>query len=92
MDRGGLQYSDSMNFGIKCPDGTVTFPNGRTKFLNDGWIWKWGKDKIQWAIENDFIEFRRSKTKKSGWAVYYRNYLNVNNKNEPIECSAPKKT
>ena len=91
LDRGGLQYSDSMNFGIKCPDGTITFPNGRTKFLNDGWIWKWGKDKIQWAIENDFIEFRRSKTKKSGWAVYYRNYLNVNNKNEPIERSAPKK-
>ncbi len=91
LDRGGLQYSDSLNFGVKCPDGTLTFPNGRKKFENDGWIWKWSEKKVKWAIENDFIVVKKSDKKKSGWAVYYKNYLNVNNKNELIERAAPKK-
>lgn len=69
LDRGGLQYSDSLNFPIQCPDGSFTYPNGRIEFENDGWIWKWGKQKIEWAIENNFLEFRKSKSKKSGWSV-----------------------
>ena len=80
-----------MNYKIECPDGTFTFPNGRTEFANDGWIWKWSESKIKWAIENDFIEFRKSNTKKSGWSVCYKNYLKVDNKNSPIERAAPKK-
>lgn len=91
LDRGGLQYSDSLNFGIECPDGTICFPNGRTTFINDGWIWKWSKNKIVWARENNFIEFKKSDNKKSGWAVCYKNYLNVDNENNPIERSAPHK-
>lgn len=91
LDRGGLSYSDSMNFGIECPDGTVTFPNGRVNFENDGWIWKWGKDKVQWGIENGFIEFRKSKDKESGWSVCYKNYMYVDNENIPINRSAPYK-
>ncbi|WP_369178701.1 DNA methyltransferase [Candidatus Thiodubiliella endoseptemdiera] len=91
LDRGGLQYSDSLNFGIKCPDGSISFPNGRKSYVNDGWIWKWSKNKILWAIENNFLEFRRSKDKKSGWSVCYKNYLKVDNKNNPVSRSAPHK-
>ena len=91
LDRGGLNYSDSMNYGIKCPDGTITFPNGRTKYVNDGWIWKWSKDKVLWGIKNGFIEFRKSKDKDSGWAVCYKNYIYVDNENNPIHRSAPYK-
>lgn len=61
LDRGGLQYSDSMNFGIQMPDGQMLFPNGRSEFLNDGWIWKWGADKVQWGLENKFLEIVKSK-------------------------------
>ena len=89
LDRGGLQYSDSLNFGIECPDGTYTFPNGRSKYENDGWIWKWSKSKIQWAIKNKFIVFRKTEKKRSGWAVCYKNYLKVDNENKPITRSAP---
>lgn len=89
LDRGGLQYSDSLNFAITCPDGSITYPNGRKEFINDGWIWKWSKQKIEWAILNEFIEFRKSNSKESGWAVCYKNYLLVNNQNELIERSAP---
>lgn len=91
LDRGGLQYSDTLNYGIECPDGKITFPNGRFKYVNDGWIWKWSKQKIEWARKNNFIEFRQSNTKPSGWSVCYKNYLNVNNEDKPIERSAPHK-
>lgn len=91
LDRGGLSYSDSLNYGIECPDGVIAYPNGRTEFIRDGWIWKWGKEKVQWAIENGFIEFRKSNTKKTGWSICYKNYLLVDNENNPIQRAAPYK-
>ena len=91
LDRGGLQYSDSLNYGIECPDGTITYPNGRTEYKNEGWIWKWSKGKVEWARKTGFIEFRRSNTKESGWSVCYKNYLQVDNEDNAIERSAPHK-
>lgn len=88
LDRGGLQYSDSMNYGIEAPDGTTLFPNGRTEFVNDGWTWKWSKQKVEWGIKNGFIVIEPSKRKNSGWAVKYKNYLNVDNEGEFYERSA----
>jgi len=79
-----LQYSDSLNFPIKCPDGSLVYPNGRRKYKNDGWIWKWGKKKVEWAIKNKFIEFRKSNKKQSGWSVCYKNYLLVDNEGNLI--------
>ena len=89
LDRGGLTYSDSMNFGVEAPDGTIVFPNGRQSFENDGWIWKWSKSKIQWGFENGFLEFQKSSNKQGGWALKYKNYLNVDNEGNPIDRSAP---
>ena len=91
LDRGGIKYSDSMNYPIECPDGTITYPNGRTEFINDGWIWTWGKEKLEWGLKNGFIVFRKSNVKSSGWGVYYKNYMFVNNKDELTERSAPHK-
>lgn len=80
LDRGGLQYSDSMNYGIEAPDGGMIYPNGRSEFINDGWIWKWGKDKVKWGLENKFLEFVKSK-KSSGskYTIKYKVYENVDN-------------
>ena len=89
LDRGGLSYSDSLNYGIECPDGTMTYPNGRTEYVNDGWNWKWGKQKLTWGLENGFIEIRKTKAKASGWGVYYKNYLLVDNEGNPNERGAP---
>lgn len=91
LDRGGLNYSDSMNFGIKCPDGTLAYPNRRTSYINDGWIWKWSKEKVKWGIKNDFIVIKKSSRKNNGWAVYYKNYLFVDNEGNKIERSAAHK-
>lgn len=89
LDRGGLNYSDSMNFGVKAPDGSIVYPNGRTSFVNDGWIWKWGKNKIKWGFENGFLEFQQSNKKANGWALKYKNYLNVDNSGKLKVRSAP---
>jgi len=89
LDRGGLQYSDSLNFGIDSEDGRRIYPNGRVEYHNDGWIWKWGKEKVKWGFENKFLEIKVSKSKKCGQGVYYKNYLNVDNECNPIERSAP---
>lgn len=80
LDRGGLQYSDSMNYGIEAPDGGLIYPNGRSEFVNDGWIWKWGKDKVKWGLDNKFLEFVKSK-KSSGskYTIKYKVYENVDN-------------
>lgn len=80
LDRGGLQYSDSMNFGIEAPDGGLIFPNGRDKFVNDGWIWKWGKEKVKWGLENKFLEFVKSnKSRGSSYTIKYKVYQYVDN-------------
>ena len=80
LDRGGLQYSDSMNFGIEAPDGGIIFPNGRDAFFNDGWIWKWSKEKVKWGIENKFLEFVQSKKSKgSAYTIKYKVYQFVDN-------------
>lgn len=80
LDRGGLQYSDSMNFGIEAPDGGIIFPNGRSEFKNDGWTWKWGTDKVKWGIENNFLEFVKSeKSTGSEYTIKYKVYKKVDN-------------
>ena len=80
LDRGGLQYSDSMNYGIKTPDGGVIYPNGRSAFYNDGWIWKWSKEKVKWGLENGYLKFFKSKKSKgSSYTIKYKVYELVDN-------------
>lgn len=86
LDRGGLQYSDSMNFGIQMPDGQMLFPNGRSEFLNDGWIWKWGADKVKWGLDNEFLEIVQSKKNvHTNYTIKYKVYENVDNEGKPRE-------
>lgn len=88
LDRGGLQYSDSLNFGILAPDGVLIFPNGRGDYYNDGWIWKWSKDKIKWGLDNKFLEFVKSnKSEKSKYTIKYKVYKNVDNEGNLRDAS-----
>ncbi len=88
LDRGGLQYSDSMNFGIEAPDGGIIFPHGRDSFVNDGWIWKWGREKVEWGIKHKFLEFVKSnKSKGSSYTIKYKVYQFVDNEGNIRERS-----
>ncbi len=83
LDRGGLSYSDSLNYGIQAPNGTTLFPSDRTEYKNDGWIWKWSRDKVKWGLKNGFIEIQKNNNRNSGWSVKYKLYELVDNNDEP---------
>ena len=86
LDRGGLSYSDSLNFGIDAPDGGIIFPHGRSSYINDGWIWKWSKSKVEWGLENGFLVFVKSnKSKGSKYTVKYKVYELVDNEGKKRE-------
>ena len=91
LDRGTLGYHETLDYGVTTPDGKKAFPNGRTKQYNDGWRWKWSKNKLEWGIKNDFIELQESPSKDCGWSVYYKIYLNVDNEGNPKKRSSPYK-
>lgn len=89
LDRGSIRYSDTLNYPITAPNGDIIYPNGRTEFINDGWTWKWSKDKVDWGIEKGFISIVESPKSKNGWAVKYKIYLNVDNEGNKINKSVP---
>lgn len=89
LDRGSIRYNDSLNYEILSPRGDSIFPNGRTKFENDGWTWKWSKEKVQWGLDNGFIHIDKNAKSKNGWSVKYKIYLNVDNEGNKIEKSIP---
>lgn len=89
LDRGSIRYSDTLNYEIQSPLGNPIYPNGRTTFENDGWTWKWSKEKVKWGIENKFISIDKNPKSKNGWSVRYKIYLNVDNDGKKIEKSVP---
>lgn len=90
LDRGTLGYHESLDYGIEAPDGTVIYPNDRTEKKNDGWRWKWSKDKLKWGIENGYISIMKANT-STGWKVYYKIYLNVDNEGNIKKRTSPYK-
>lgn len=91
LDRGSVRYSDSQNYPIIAPDGTYIYPNDRMGYINDGWTWKWSKEKVEWGIKNGFIEIVKNSKKKCGWSVRYKIYLNVDNEGNQIKKNVPYK-
>ena len=89
LDRGSLGYIESLDFGIKAPDGTIVFPNGRTRKFNDGWRWTWGKEKVEWGLNNGFLVFKKSDSTNAKWRVYRKNYLKVDNEGKPVKKGSP---
>ena len=79
-------YTESLNYPISMPDGSVLWPGGGSERSNLGWNWRWGKDKVKWGIENGFIEIKNT---KGNWAVYSKQYEKVDNNNNPIERTIP---
>lgn len=80
LNKGSLQYSDTLNYPILSPDGTEIWPG--KGFDDKTKIFRWSKEKVQWGIENDFIIFKKVNQK---WKVYAKSYeFRDNNNNEVI--------
>ncbi len=91
LDRGTLGYHETLDYGINAPDGKTVFPNGRIEQFNDGWRWKWGKEKLEWGLRNGFVEVLEAPSSDLGWKVYYKIYLKVDNEGNSIKRSSPYK-
>lgn len=79
-------YSEALNYGIKMPDGTIRYPGGGTEKSTEGWNYLWSETKVQWGIENGFIEFKKS---NGQWNVYNKRYANIDNEGNPVERTIP---
>ena len=78
---GSIQYSDSLNYPIKCPDGTHVYPSDNNKGKKA--CWRWSQKKLFWGIENGFIEFKKDKA--GIWTVYTKQYLKCDNDGNIIQ-------
>ena len=79
LNSASIQYSKSLDYPIIALDKTKIVPSyGKKKAC-----WRWSKEKFEWGIKNDFIEI--SKGKKGNWVVYSKQYLKVDNENNPID-------
>ena len=67
-----LQYSESLDYAITCPDGTEIYPKDNTD--KDKAIWRWSKQKLSWGIENGFVVMK--KDRDSNWQIYTKQYVN----------------
>ena len=79
-------YSEALNYGIEMPDGTIRYPGGGTEKSTEGWNYLWSKTKVQWGIENGFIEFKKN---NGQWNVYNKRYAKIDNEGNPIERTIP---
>lgn len=59
---------ENLNFPIPAPNGEEVWPKRQ---------WRWGKERVQVALENDEIEF--SKNKEGQWTLYSKQYLKDEN-------------
>lgn len=88
MDRRrvGTHYSDALNYPLTMPDGSIRYPGGTSVKSHEGWNYLWGKQKVEWGIQNGFVEFKKS---NGEWAVYNKRYFKVDNNGHPIERTIP---
>lgn len=81
----GQHYSDALNYPIETPDGTMLYPGSNIE-KQPHWNWRWSQSKVQWGIENGFIVFKKI---KETWAIYFKQYFNVDNNDEIIQRALP---
>lgn len=74
LDSASLGYVQSLDYPITAPDGTEILPNKDERKISR---WRWGKEKLDWGIKNDFVVIK--KDSKNEWAVYTKQYLNCDN-------------
>lgn len=75
-------YSSSLYYPI-IYKGKEIWPGGERND-NNLWNWRWSKDKVEWGIKNDFITFIEDGERVK---VYFKNYVKVDNKNQPRKPS-----
>jgi adenine-specific DNA-methyltransferase len=79
LDKTSLTYSESMDFAIECPDGTLVEPT-QPDPNNPTTAWRWGKTTV--SERRSELEFVKD-PKTGEWRVYTRTW-------EPLEGVTPR--
>lgn len=85
LNKNTIQYSDSLNYPIKCPDNSELWPGDG--FDDKRWVWRWSKEKVKWGIDNGYIVFKQSKN--GLYKIYTKSYEFVDNNGNHIERTNP---
>ncbi|GAA5819140.1 MAG: Pseudogene of site-specific DNA-methyltransferase [Methanobrevibacter sp. CfCl-M3] len=80
-------FSQSLVYPIKLPNDETIYPGG-LNIPSGMWNWRWSQDKVNWGLENGFIEFVE---KEGKYIVYFKNYEFVDNNNKKRIGSVPPK-
>ncbi|QHW32293.1 site-specific DNA-methyltransferase [Paenibacillus rhizovicinus] len=78
LNQASIQYSASLDYPITAPDGRQIRPAIGSKQA----CWRWSEAKVKWGLDNGFIVMK--KDHKGDWQVYSKQYMNVDNQDEPI--------
>ncbi len=81
----GSHYSEALNYSVNTPDGNLLYP-GNSAEKQEHWNWRWSKTKFEWGVEHDFIVFKKNNTQ---WSIYFKQYQNVDNNDNPIKRTLP---
>lgn len=66
-----LHYTESLNYPVRDPDGNELWPGGESYRQDGGWNWRWSKQKVEWGLKNDFLEFKMNRGK---WTLNSKQY------------------
>ena len=77
-------YSESGDYPITTPDGTVIYSGGHFGKPN---TWRWSKSKFEWGVKNGYIVFKKSPNGQ--WKVYIKQYQFVDNCDNPYQRTIP---
>jgi adenine-specific DNA-methyltransferase len=79
-----IQYSKSLDYEIQLPNWEIALPseNGLKK-----WCWRWSKQKFEWWLKNNFVEFR--KNQDGNLWVYTKQYFKVDNNGQEVIRQIP---
>lgn len=80
---GTLSYSESLDYPVETPDGNMIYPGGK---FGPPYAWRYGKEKMKWALENDFAEFVET---KNGWSLFSKQYERMDSDGNLIERDKP---
>ncbi|MCG1010906.1 site-specific DNA-methyltransferase [Salinicoccus sp. ID82-1] len=81
LGMGSIQYSKALDYPIETPDGSYIYPSDNNNGKKA--VWRWGKKKFKWGLENGFIIFKKNNNDE--WVVYTKQYLKADNEGNIME-------
>ena len=83
LSMGTLSYSESLDYPMVCPDGSVIYPGGK---FGPPYAWRYSKSKMEKALSGGFAEFVLT---RNGWSLYSKQYERMDDQGNIISRDKP---